>query len=101
MRRMFAATFLALAALAGTTSARAGDWGHYPAWYEGRAYHFDVYFPRVYVYPRVFYLPRTYAHGDSVGYWYPRSCCHPPYAYAAAFPRKGSVHRVPKRKAAK
>jgi hypothetical protein len=104
MRRMLAAAVLGLATLAGISSAQAGDWGH-DRYYGGPAYYVEFY-PRVYVYPRVYYVPRAYnCCRDRVVTYYPRTCCHPAYAYSAAFYPYPHQHHVKrhhvKRQAAK
>lgn len=91
MRRLLAAALLGLASLAGANAAYAGDWfgHHWERHYRQVTPIYVYHYPRVYLYPRVYYLPRSYDHccGVPVYHYYPRTCCHPPYAYAA-----GAVH---------
>lgn len=100
MRRLLAAALLGLATLAGTGSAQAGhDWGSDHQWSRNYGHVTPIYvyhYPRIHLYPRVFYLPRAYDHccGAPVYHYYPRTCCHPAYAYSAAAVHHRRAHRT-------
>jgi len=89
MRRVLAAALLGLATLTGAGAAQAGgDWG-YHHWSRNYGTVTPIYvyhYPRIHLYPRVFYLPRAYdaCCGVPIYHYYPRTCCHPAHAYAGA-----------------